>query len=86
MKIVSKFQTEDGKTFDSKQEALRHEAEYDALAKLRCLLNAAIQSELTRRGNVDNVLRNILMDSAEIRTILTAYNKKAPKEAVAAAA
>jgi hypothetical protein len=80
MKVVSMFQTVDGKTFTSKAEAQRHENEHEALAKLRSLLNSAIQSELTRRGNIDNVLRNILLESSEVRNILATYAKKTPKE------
>jgi hypothetical protein len=80
------FQTCDGKTFTDKNEAQRHENEHEALAKLRSLLNSAIQSELTRRGNIDNILHSILMESAEVRNILITYNKKMPKEAAKVAA
>ena len=85
MKVVSVFQTVDGKQFADKKEAQKHENECEALAKLRNLLQTAISSELTRRGNIDNVLRNILMESAEVRNILLTYSKKAPKEELIAA-
>ncbi len=85
MKVVSVYQTADGKQFQDKRLAQQHENECEALAKLRSLLTAAINSELTRRGNIDNVLRNMLMEHAELRNILQTYGKKMPKEAALAA-
>lgn len=79
MKIVSMFQTADGKQFNSRDDAKKHEVEYEAIDKLRNLLTSSISSELVRRGNVDNVLRHIILESAEVRAILQTYNKKLPK-------
>ncbi len=86
MKVVSLFQTVDGKQFANKEDAKRHETELETLDKLRKLLQPSINSELTRRGNIDNVLRNILLESAEMRNILLAYGKKMPKEKAVEAA
>lgn len=86
MKVVSVYQTEDGKQFHNKELARKHEIELETLGRLRGLLKTAIDSELTRRGNIDNVLRNILLESAEVRAILQSYSKKMPKEQPAAAA
>jgi hypothetical protein len=85
MKVVSVFQTADGKQFTDRKDAQKHENECESLLKLRNLLQHAIDSELTRRGNIDNVLRNILMESAEVRQILQTYSKKMPKEQLQAA-
>ena len=84
MKVVSVFQTVDGKQFDNRENAQRHEAECEALEKLRALLTSSINSELVRRSNIDNVLRHILLESVEVRTILASFTKKTPKQAAAA--
>ncbi len=86
MKTVSMFQTADGKTFSNRDEARRHEAEYEAMEKLKKLLASSINSELVRRGNIDNVLRHIILESAEMRNILSTHAKKSPKQATESAA
>ena len=86
VKIISVFQTADGKQFASKTEAQTHEADLEVLAGLRTLLQNAINSELTRRGNIDNVLRNIIMESGVIRKLLQTHSKKMPKVQPAQAA
>ena len=86
MKVVSVFQTADGKQFNNREDARRHEAECEALEKLRKTLTSSINSELVRRGNIDNVLRHILLESVEVRSILASYAKKTPKQQPAAAA
>jgi hypothetical protein len=85
MKVVSVFQTKDGKTFNDRSTAKKHESELESLEKLRALLSTSINSELVRRGNVDNVLRHILLESASVRSILQSHAKKMPKETQAAA-
>jgi len=80
MKVVSLFQTADGKQFVKREDARKHEAEMEAIDSLRRLFNASINSEMVRRGNIDNVLRHILLESANVRHILQTYNKKTPKE------
>jgi len=86
MKVVSLFQTADGKQFTNRDEARRHETECEALEKLKALLASSIGSELVRRGNIDNVLRHILLESVEVRGILASHAKKTPKQAAKAAA
>jgi len=86
MQIISLFQTVDGKRWTTKGEAQKHEAELETLVGLRTLLHNAINSELTRRGNIDNVLHNIIMESGAIRALLTTHSKKMPKVAAQAAA
>ena len=86
MKVVSVYQCVDGKQFTCRDAARRHEAECEAVAKLKELLASSIASELTRRGNVDNVLRHILLESAAARNILASYAKKSPKQVATAAA
>jgi hypothetical protein len=86
MKVISLFQTADGKQFTNRDEARQHETECETLAKLKGLLASSIGSELVRRGNIDNVLRHILLESASVRGILTSHAKKTPKQVVAAAA
>jgi len=82
MKIVPFYVTDDGKKFADKTDARKHEVETEALEKLRFLLKASIDSSLTKPGNADNVLRNILMESQEVRNILLSYSKKYPREQV----
>jgi adenine-specific DNA methylase len=86
MKVVSVYQTADGKQFANKEDARRHEVECETLDKLRNLLKTSIDSAYCQRGNIDNVLRNILLESAEVRNILLSYGKRMPKEQPAAAA
>lgn len=83
---VSKFKTADGKEFTSREEARQHQIEMAALQALRGLLKASIESSLTRSGNVDNVLKNILMEGQEIRNILLSYSKMQPKKKTEAGA
>jgi len=75
MKIVSLFRTDDGKTFENKNDARRHEIELEALKKLGELLKTSLQ---TMRP--DSVLKQILMESNEITAILSTYRKKQPIE------
>ena len=84
MKIVSVFQTADGKQFSDKDEARKYETELEAMTALRSLLSASIESQMARSGNIDNVLRQLLMETSEVRRILTTYGKKMPKVAEAA--
>jgi hypothetical protein len=86
MKVVSVYQTADGKQFNDREVARRHEAECEALEKLRITLTSSINSELVRRGNIDNVLRHILLESADVRNILASYAKKTPKQQPTASA
>lgn len=86
MQALTVFQTADGKQFTNRVEARKHEVELETLASLRTLLKSSIDSAMTHRGNVDNVLRHIMMEHAEVRKILTAMNKKTPKEAAIVAA
>lgn len=80
MKIVQLFKTDDGKTFEKRDDARKHEVEQEALGKLRNLLKASINSQLVRTGNVDNVLINILTDAAAVSEILLSFRKKQPKD------
>jgi hypothetical protein len=85
IETVRKFKV-DGKEFDSEVDARKYAVEHEALGKLRALLNAAINSELVRKGNVDNVLRNILGEASAVSEVLSSYRKKQPKEVAAKAA
>lgn len=77
--IVRKYKTGDGKEFDSEADAKKHIVEHEALEKLRALFSVAINSSLTRQGNVDNVLRNLIGEASEVSKILATYRKKLPK-------
>jgi hypothetical protein len=79
MKIIKQFQTEDGKVFESQSLARTHEVEVETLAQLRALLKTSIDSSLCRQGNIDNVLKNILMEPVLLIDILQSYRKKLPK-------
>lgn len=82
---VSKFKV-DGKEFNEEIDAKRYAVEHEALGKLRQLLNAAIHSDLVRKGNVDNILKMILAESPAVSEVLSSYRKKQPKELVEKAA
>lgn len=75
-----------GREFDTPLAARQFVVEQEALDKLRNLLKAAIDSSLTRQGNVDNVLKNILGEAAAVSEILLSYRKKQPKQVEAKAA
>lgn len=80
MKVIPFYVTEDGKQFTCKVDARKHEVELEAVGVLRNLLKSSIESSLTRSGNIDNVLRHMLMEASEIRAVLQSYVKKMPKE------
>ena len=82
---LEKFKTADGKEFTSREQARLHQIELAALEALRGLLKVSIESSLTRTGNVDNVLKNVLMEGQEIRKILLSYSKMQPKKKAEAA-
>lgn len=77
---VSKFKTADGKEFTSREAARQHQVEMAALQALRTLLKVSIESSQVRQGNIDNVLKQMLMEGQEIRNILLAYSKMQPKK------
>lgn len=81
---VSKYKV-DGKEFDTELDARKYAIEQEVLNKLRTLLKIAIDSTLTRQGNVDNVLKNIIGEAAEVSNILSTYRKKQPKSEAKAA-
>lgn len=83
--VQTKFKV-NGKEFDSEIDAKKYAVEHEALGKLRELLNAAIHSDLVRKGNVDNVLKMILAEAPAVSEVLSSYRKKQPKELVAKAA
>jgi hypothetical protein len=79
MKTVQLFVTCDGQQFVSKEDARKHEVQVEALNHLRLILKSAIDSSMTRQGNIDNVLKNILEEHNTIRGILLSYCKKTPR-------
>jgi hypothetical protein len=81
---VSKYKV-DGREFDTELDARKYAIEQEVLGKLRTLLKVAIDSSLTRQGNVDNVLKNIIGEAAEVSNILLTYRKKQPKSEAKAA-
>lgn len=76
MKIVSMFETADGKQFSSRDEARKHEVEIETMKKLSVLLESSI-----RTGRPDSVLRHMMLESLEIMAILGSHRKKMPREA-----
>jgi hypothetical protein len=76
--IVKSWQV-GGKTYYSLREAKRALVELSAVAKLREVLAYSIKSSLTRCGNIDNVLVELLAESDTVRQILTEYSKKSGK-------
>lgn len=78
-KTVRKFIV-GGQEFNDAASARKYAVDAEALNSLRTLLNVAINSDLVRKGNVDNVLKNILGDAAAVAEILLTYRKRQPKE------
>lgn len=74
MKIVSKYETEDGKMFDTREAARGHEVDLETLNNLQKLLHTSIQT-----GRIDSVLRHLLVESSAIAAILSTHRKKLPK-------
>lgn len=68
-----------GKEFEDAATARKFAVDDEALSALRLLLKASIESSLVQRGNVDNVLKNILGDAAAVSEILLTYRKRQPK-------
>jgi hypothetical protein len=83
MKIIQRFQTDDGKEFTDEVEARKHELELRTLSQLKDLLKPSIDSMLVRPGNVDNVLKNILLEAPEVVKIIQSYRKRQPRDKVA---
>jgi glutamate synthase domain-containing protein 3 len=79
MKTISVYVTDDGKQFQDRNDARAHEVHEEAVGKLRQLLQSAIHSTMCRQGNIDNVLRNLLMESQEVSNILNSYRRQTPK-------
>jgi hypothetical protein len=80
MKTVQLYVTCDGQQFTTKEDARKHEVEVETMNHLRLLLKSAIDSCMTRQGNIDNVLKNILEEHCTIRSILLSYCKKTPRQ------
>lgn len=78
---VNKFSV-DGKEFNSESEARQYAIEHEALGDLRKMLKDTISSSLTRQGNIDNVLKHILDQSAEVSRVLSTYRRRQPKKKV----
>jgi hypothetical protein len=83
MKVISVFQTADGKQFTDRDDAKKHEAELEAMDALRKILSTSINSDLVRKGNIDNVLRHILLEAADVCSALQTHKKKTPKTVAA---
>ena len=75
MKIVQVFKTDDGRTFDNRLEARKHEVGLETLQKLANLLKDSIQT-----GRPDSILRQILMENSAMSEILASYRKRLPKD------
>jgi exopolysaccharide biosynthesis protein len=74
IKRVSKFQTSDGKLFDVEAEAKSHESKATAFQELSALLVVSMQT-----NRVDAVVRHIIEDDIEVRSILSRYHKRQPR-------
>jgi hypothetical protein len=80
MRVIRKFQTADGKEFLDELAAKKHEVEIDSLNQLRNLLNLSINSNQVRPGNIDNVLKQILVETPNLINILRSYQRKQPRK------
>lgn len=75
MKVVSLFQTDDGKTFETKEEARQHEIEVEAVNKLKTVLASSINT-----GRVEAVLKHLVVEYAVVRAILSNYGLRLPRK------
>lgn len=76
MKVVQVFQTEDGKNFNDRTEARRHEVTIEAFNALKALLASSMAT-----GRPEAVLKQMLIVSGEVQPILASFRKKWPKDA-----
>ena len=74
IKRVSKFQTSDDKLFDVEAEAKSHENKIVAFQELSALLLASMQT-----NRVEAVVRHIIEEDSEVRSILSRYHKRQPR-------
>ncbi len=71
---VSKFQTSDGKIFDTSEEAKQHESIQVAVTRLTDVLKASLAT-----GRPESIVRQIIMEHIQIGSILKTHSKKAGK-------
>ena len=64
-------QANDGKEFDTEVDAHNHEMAITAMKSLQEVLNASLST-----GRPDSVLKSIIANANEVRTILRTYNKR----------
>jgi hypothetical protein len=74
MKIVQRFQTDDGKCFDDRDLARHHEIEVEAVAAMMKLIAVSLTT-----GRSESICRQILFEQQAFTKILSTYRKKLPK-------
>lgn len=65
MKLVKVYQTEDGKTFDNRSEATRHEVAIQIEKKLMEILKVSV-----RTGRAECVIKEMIEEAAAVKTVL----------------
>lgn len=75
MKLVSVYQTDDGKNFATKDEAKTHEAECAAIKELGNILSASL-----RTGRPESIVREIILESVAVMAALTRHRKRLPRQ------
>lgn len=76
VKSIQKYVCEDGKEFTTREEAVAHEVELEAIANLKQVL--ASSNKMGRLS--EQILREILLESQSISNVLSRYRKRMPKE------
>ena len=71
---VTAYRTSDGKEFNSRTIAERHQLEIDSENALAAILDSAV-----RTMRVDAVLRALVVHAPEVREILTSFLRRQPK-------
>jgi dihydropteroate synthase len=74
MKTLQVYETSDGKRFEDKTAAKRHETELEALELLRSILDTSIKT-----GRPESILRHVLLEAADVMEVLRTYQRKQPK-------
>lgn len=73
MKIVKKYQTDDGQVFDSQEDAAKHEREVALREEIKKIVLPAYNAD-----RAESVVRSIVSNAVAVRDALNAYIRRLP--------
>lgn len=73
MKIVKKYQTDDGEMFDDQGSAAQHELEMSAREQIKSIVLPAYNAD-----RAESVIRSIINNAHAVRDALNAYIRRLP--------